>query len=167
MRVLAGSVVALLLAGCGGEGGGAGSSSAPASAKSSGSAAAPAKSSAAPAASAAPSGEPTAAASASADAGPKKTFACDAVANTNACVEFSGTAHSKEDAVKATCDGDPWKGKLGTEGCPKDGRLGMCTLETGTPQESLVFVYEKGKKTLNGKQAKDEHCKKGDWVDLK
>jgi len=95
-----------------------------------------------------------------------KVVACDAATVNNACIEWTGKDYKEEDGKKA-CDAAPWKGKMMADGCPKDGRVGMCTLEAGTPKETVTYVYAKGAKTLDSKGGKAAHCAKGDWADLK
>jgi hypothetical protein len=169
MRALSMTFVAMLVVGCGDEPGGAASGSAP---KASGSAPAKTTASAAMTATAtatmtdAPAMSGSAMASGSAAAEAPKVFACDAATVNNACIEWVGKDYKEEDAKKA-CEAAPWKGKMAADGCPKDGRVGMCTLDAGTPKETVTYVYAKGAKTLDSKAAKAAHCAKGDWADLK
>jgi hypothetical protein len=168
MRALS-ITIAMLVLGCGDEPGGAASGSAPkasgsAPAKTTASAAATATQTATATAAPATSGSAMASGSAAADA--PKVLACDAASVNNACIEWVGKDSKEEDAKKA-CDAAPWKGKMLAEGCPKDGRVGMCTLDAGTPKETVTYVYAKGAKTLDSKAAKAAHCAKGDWADLK
>lgn len=150
----------VLLVGCG-DGGGA------ASATPSGKASVAASAKPSAASSAAAATTATAAGSTSAASGEKRTFACDAAAAQNVCVEYVGKDHGDETKVKALCDDAKLKGALSTQPCVKEGVLGMCTTDAGGGTEANTYVYEKGAKTLTAADAKKAHCAVGDWTDLK
>ncbi len=106
--------------------------------------------------SAPPSAAPSAAAQSPA------RFACNAVAQKNLCIEFTGALHKEGEIVRGICDSDAWKGTFSSTGCPRDGRLGSCTIDRGSPEETKTYAYDKGAETWTAEKAK-ESCVVGDW----